>query len=229
MKRNTNEVFVVNQPSHSILSIVFVNNSKYPLSEESHNRLYELSKFSDLFFVFKSWSKEINLDKFSNLYSGCAWIVADGSLVETFLKVGLYSTSIFKCHTGTLVFPDINDLVEITEKESGRIQAVNMSSMSDPILKLSRLTAAELFDIYKTPKTLLGKDSNSGKYTIWKNESKIVFFRPSLFNKFSDTLSDEYIRSFSWSDIGYFIASGIRRLGLETTEADITNLEVGKL
>lgn len=229
MKRIEKEesgMFVVNQPDHAIMSIVFVGANEYPLSETIHDNLYELSKLSDIVFIFhKDGAKGINKDRFCNLYSGCAWTEASKSIVKSLLFVGEYDRNIFQNHVGYLIFSDIRTIPHISEENKKKVLSIVSSSVSDPILSLDRLTAEELCAIYSEPSDISSWiarpiNKNDKKYTIWKSSSDIIFLRPGTVSEFS-TLSTEYKDSFSWDDIRYFIASAVKRLGKENIGPDI--------
>lgn len=232
MKKAKNEVYIVNQPRKSIMSVVFIEKNEYPLPEKIHDRLYSLSELSDLFFVFHGeGNKGINEDKFCNLYSACGWIISGGNLPETFLKVGSYSNNIFKTHTGFLVFYSVFDIPDI-DGISENITSVNSGGLVQPIFKERRLGTDEIYKIYNSPAdigSLLNKtDGLDKKYSIWTSDSNLIFLRPDMFNKL-ETLGEDYIKSFSWSDIRYFIASGTKRLLIGNTNANLGDLEIGQL
>ena len=230
MKTKENEAYVVNQPTHAILSIIFIGSDLYPLSKNIHDNLYNLSQISDLFFVFhKSGMSGINPDKFCNLYSACGWTYSSSSLVDTFLFVGQYDMNIFKNHSGYLVFNTIQSIPAISEEDKTKIQGINSSGTVDPILEMTRLTSDELYRIYSTPSDISSwitrpVNRNDRKYSIWSSPSRIIFFRPSLFSKFFTT-TKEYNDSFSWDDIRYYIASAIKMLGLTNINSEILTVD----
>ena len=232
MKKEINEVYIVNQPKKSILSIVFIGKNEYPLPKDIHDRLYDLSGVSDLFFIFHNGgNRGINEDKFCNLYSGCGWIIAGDVLPQTFLKVGEYSSNIFKCHTGFLVISSIYDIPGIKEIEE-RIVSINSGGLVEPIFKERRLGSDEMYKIYNSPTDIgsfLNKTpGNDKKYSSWTSESSIIFLRPDILEKLK-TLGEDYNKTFTWTDIRYFIASGVKRLMIGNTSCDIGDLEIGKL
>lgn len=232
MKKETNEVYIVNQPKKSILSIIFVGKNEYPFSESIHNRLYDLSEISDLFFIFHNGGNHgINEDKFCNLYSGCGWTISSSCLPETFLKIGKYSINIFKSHTGFLILNSVYNVPNIKDIENN-ILSINSGGLVEPIFKERRLTSDEFYKIYNNPGdigSILSRTSKlDKKYSIWTSDSDIIFLRPDTFNRL-ETLGSEYFESFSWTDIRYFIASGIKRLMIGNTNCDIKDLEIGKL
>ena len=228
MKRieKENGMFVVNQPTHAIMSIVFIGTSEYPLTESIHDDLYELSTFSDIVFIFyKDGAKGINKDRFCNLYSGSAWVEESKSIVKSLLFVGEYDKNIFQNHTGYLIFNDIRSIPHISDKNKEKILSIVSSGTNDPILSLTRLSAEELCAIYSEPSDISSWitrpiNKSDKKYTIWKSTSDIIFLRPALVSEFN-TLSPEYKDSFSWDDIRYFIASAIKRLGKDNIDSNI--------
>ncbi len=231
MKKERNEVFVINQPQKALMSIVLIGKNEYPLSEKIHNRLYELSCISDLFFIFHDeGNRGINEDKFCNLYSACGWMIVNDSLPDTFIRAGKYGNEIFKKAAGYLVVSDVYSLPDIA---TDTIQKINSSGLLQPIFKERRLGTDEFYQIYNSPADIVSKltrptDGLDKKYSIWTSDSDIIFLRPDTFVKF-ETLPAEYIRSFSWSDIRYFIASAVKKLLIGNTNSDISDLDIGSL
>lgn len=231
MKKERNEVYVVNQPQKALMSIVLIGKNEYPLPEKIHSRLYELSCISDLFFVFHGeGNRGINEDKFCNLYSGCGWMIAGDSLAETFIRAGKYGNEIFKTPAGYLVIPDIYDLPEVA---TDNIQKINASGLVQPIFKERRLGTDEFYQIYNSPADIVSKltrptDKMDKKYSIWTSESSTIYLRPDTFEKF-ETLPAEYVRSFSWPDIRYFVASAVKKLLIGNTNSNIEDLDIGSL
>jgi hypothetical protein len=231
MKKERNEVYVVNQPQKALMSIVLIGKNEYPLSERIHNRLYELSCISDLFFIFHGeGNRGINEDKFCNLYSACGWMISRDSLPETFIRAGKYGNEIFKTPAGYLVVPDVYDLPDIA---ADIIQKINASGLVQPIFKERRLGTDEFYQIYNSPADIVSKltrptDGLDKKYSIWTSESNTIFLRPDTFGKF-ETLPAEYIKSFSWSDIRYFIASAVKKLLIGNTNSNVEDLDLGSL
>ena len=231
MKKERNEVYVINQPQKALMSIVLIGKNEYPLTDRIHDRLYELSCISDLFFIFHGeGNRGINEDKFCNLYSGCGWMIAGDSLPGSFIRAGKYGNEIFKTPAGYLVVSDVYALPEI---ETENIQKINGSGLLLPIFKERRLGTDEFYQIYNSPADIVSKlsrpiDKLDKKYSIWTSESDIIFFRPDLFEKF-ETLPAEYTRSFSWSDIRYFIASAVKKLLIGNTNSNIDDLDIGNI
>ena len=231
----TDEVYVVNQPKHSLISIVMVDNLKEdPLRESIHERLFKLSEVSDLFIIFKD-VEGIDPDKFAKLYTACAWIVKDMARteVQTFLKALEYSVVVFNSHAGYLAF-EAEKIKDVYEVDNEQLEEINASGLNWPIFKAQRLDADEMHRIYTINeergffRNIFGTDEERREYTTWKMTSSIAFFRPWLVPRFMD-LNEDYINSFTWKDIKYFLASACEYLGIKRIEADIFSLDINKI
>lgn len=236
MKVNLDEVYVVDtftvdNTKKSLISLIIVGQGEYPLSQEIHDRIYQLSKVSDLFFIFTETPK-IDPDKFCSLYSGSAWIISSGNLVKTYLKAMSYTYEILSSgnYRGTLTAYDIRELPEIDGEKLLRIVG---SALVQPILKMERLGPDEMYNIYSLPdKTSLFERNSSvkgdKKYSSWKGTSKLIFFRPGVVP--SGLLSFEskegYVETFTWKDIRYFLASSIMYLGVGHTDSEVLDVEI---
>ena len=157
-------------------------------------------------------------------------MIAGDSLAESFIRVGKYGNEIFKAAAGYLVISDVYNLPNIPIEN---IQKINASGLLQPIFKERRLGTDEFYQIYNSPADIVSKltrptDGLDKKYSIWTSDSDIIFLRPDIFGKF-ETLPAEYIRSFSWSDIRYFIASAVKKLLIGNTNSDISDLDIGSL
>jgi hypothetical protein len=239
-KIKTNEVYVVNQPKHAIMTFIFVD-PKEEITSNSHNLILNFSENTDVMFIFKN-IVGIDPDAFTKVYGGCSWIVADKILSRTFIKAITYSIVIFKDVVGFLTF----DLSDYTGQygsissffDISKLRQVVSSSISCPIFNASHLDSSEMREIYSTE----GKYVDTGKlnfpwkrpvekrreYTTWKKTSFTAFFRPSLFEKLN-MLSDDYIDSFTWNNIKYFLASACEYLGINRIKYDVFELNVNRL
>lgn len=235
MKINLDEVYVVDtfaadNTKKSLMSLIIVGQGEFPLSQEIHDRIYQLSKVSDLFFIFTETPK-IDPDKFCSLYSGSAWIISSGNLVKTYLKAMSYTYEILSNgnYRGTLTAYDIRELPEINEEKLLRIVG---SALVQPILKMERLGPDEMYDIYSLPeKTVLFEKrgiKGDKKYSSWKGTSKLIFFRPGVVSNglLSFESKEGYIETFTWKDIRYFLASSIMYLGVGHTDSEVLDVEI---
>ena len=241
-KIKTNEVYVVNQPKHAIMTLIFIDPQK-EITNDRHDLLLRYTENTDVMFIFKN-IKGINPDAFTKVYSGCSWIVSDKILTRTFIKAITYSIIIFKEVVGFLTF-DLSDFrVRWPNNGDGdlldipKLRQIASSTISCPIFEASHLDSSEMREIYSTE----GKYVDTGKlnfpwkrpiekrreYTTWKKTSFTAFFRPSLFEKFN-TLSDDYIDSFTWDNIKYFLASSCEYLGIKRLGYEVFNLNVNRL
>ena len=228
------EVYILHQPKHSIISLVLVNKKEFPLTEQEHESLDKLLSFSDVFFIFPSYAKGIKKEKFTSLYEGCGWIEESAGLPETYLHAILYSLEIFECHVGfcisriTDLKPElINPQLTIT---------VTASSINSPIFKIRKLTSPEFYDIYKDTNSGIFKSSrdNSNMYSSYTSESPILYFKRSNLGdiiNFWRAGEDKikYINSFTLADPRYFFASICKFLEVKTIDSEIYDLDVRQL
>ena len=232
------DIFILHQPKYAIISIVIVN-SKLPLSEKQHNQISKLEEFSDVFFIFSDTvfpeSRKINKNKFTSLYEGCGWINGGNNLCQTFLKSILYSLEIFETHAGFCII-NIDDLEDIeVEKYVSRIRSITASTITSPVFKIERLGPSEFYDIYLKKNSGVFKKDNptENMYCSYTSPSKILYFKRSVAGIFVDfwrsSENNEYINSFSQSDIRYFISSMTKFLTLQTIDSNIYDLDIGIL
>lgn len=228
------EVYVINQPKHAIMSLVFIDpESKRQYSsnfmQENHNWILELAENTDVMFIFKSMGG-IDPDVFSKVYGASSWIVSDKNLARTYIKAITYSIVIFKKLVGFLTVDNSDELSRLSIAQLSKIAG---SGINWPIFEATHLDSEEMFEIYKKEGSskpwLLSKDDKPEReYTTWKMTSRSAFFRPLLFEKL-DTLSDEYVDSFTWNHIKYFLASACEYLGIKRIDRDLFSLDVNRL
>jgi hypothetical protein len=239
-KVKTNEVYVVNQPKHAIMTFMFID-PKEELLYSCHELILKFSENTDVIFIFKNING-IDPDAFAKVYGGCSWIVSDKNLTKTFIKTLTYAIIIFKDPVGFLTFDiadyRLNCYYSVNSMEISKLEQVAASSISWPIFEASHLSGDEMYEIYS--RNNKSEDNNfisfpwtkpvekRREYTTWKMTSFTAFFRPSLFEKLN-TLSDDYIESFTWNNIKYFLASACEYLGMKRINYDIFSLNVNKL
>lgn len=151
MKINKGEVYVINQPKHTLLSIIVVNSNIYDLI---HNNFYNLSKVSDIIFLFSDFynndQRRINKEKFTSLYQACGFIDCPGSDINSYLfKMLSYSKEIFNKHVGYLITEtSLLTGIEINDEFNNKLLEITGSSIIKPIFKIRRSTNSELKKIY---------------------------------------------------------------------------------
>lgn len=204
VKFNKKEVvYVINQPNHSLLSIVVVDDkTDFPLSENIHNNIEKLREISDIIFLFSNNSKNINRKKFTSLYRACGYIESDRNINETLLKLLYYSLEIFGSKIVGNIIVNISDLEEFSDKLRDNIIKINMSPVMKPIFKIRRLSSKEYYDIYKIKTDNISngmtltsyfleyttginiinqfksnKIDNIGMYSSFTSDSKILYFK----------------------------------------------------
>lgn len=226
------EIYILHQPKHSVISIVLID-SEFPVPQEQHESLGKLLRFSDLFFVFPKSVKGIGKEKFTNLYEGCGWIEEGPGISETYLRTILYSLEIFECHVGFCILR-LSDLkLDIIDPE--KIISITGSSISSPIFKTRKLTSQEFYDIYKETNTGIFKPSQDSfnMYASYTSGSPILYFKRSsigiIIDFWRSSEDNNYIKSFTFQDPRYFFASVCKFLGISTIDSEIYGLDIGKL
>lgn len=240
-KLDKDEVFVLNQPCHTIFSLVVVD-SVFPISSDVHDALGKLAEVSDLVFVFSdNFGGSINRMKFSSLYNACAWLDSGDSISDSLFKVLQYDLEVFEGqHISYLVY-NSSDLTYIGNEFIDQIQKINMMSISKPIFKSRRLSSEEYYEIYKlgnNEKSKLRifeskkekKSDISNMYCSYTSDSSVLFFKRGtidLFVKFwCDPETKAYIGTFQKWDCRYLFASLTKRLGIDTFDCNIEELKI---
>ena len=226
------EIYILQQPKHSIISIVLVD-SVFPIPEPQHESLAKLLEFSDIFFVFPKGVKGIEKEKFTSLYEGCGWVEEGSGLIETYLRAVLYSLEIFECHVG-FCMSRLTDLkTDIIDPQ--KIISLTGSSLVSPVFETRKLTSHEFYEIYKEANSGIFKthSDTSNMYASYTSESPILYFKRSNLGTIIDfwrsSENNKYIKSFTLSDPRYFFASVCKFLGIGTLNSNIHDLDVGKL
>lgn len=241
MNRETDQVYLINQPKH-ITSTIIVLGDVFPLPSEEHDDIEKLCEISDVLFIFApnhfTHQKDINFDKFASLYRSCAWIESGASLGSTLIKLVEYDKEIFSCHRSTVIMNSNH----LGNTDTERIMSLVSSSISKPVMKVERLRSEEFYDIYKedsysspilkylSPK----RDSLEKAFCSYRAVSDLVFFREStldnilnFYNSPNDDFPKKYIESFTGGDIMYLLGSLIKYLGIDYL--DINYLDKIKL
>lgn len=226
------EIYILHQPKHSILSIILVN-SEFPIPEPQHNSLSKLLEFSDVFFIFPKSIKGIDKEKFTSLYEGCGWIEESLRLPETYLHAILYSLEIFECHVGFCISRLSDLILDIIDPQ--KIISLTGSSIVSPVFKTRKLTSPEFYNIYKETNSGIfkTKSDSSNMYASYTSESPILYFKRSNLGTIVDfwksVEDNKYINSFTLKDPRYFFASVCKFLGINTLNSDIHDLDIGKI
>ena len=258
MTRNEKDViYLMNQPKHSILSIVVLKDI-FPLSEKIHEVIEKLLEKSDVILVYSEKYfpniNKINKDRFANIYRVNGWISSDNNLAKTIISVLSYSLNIFKSHT-TFVLVNSDDLEDYDNNLLENIQTASLT-ISRPVFKTKRLSSDQYYQIYKEDDNIQETES---KETFFKKIKKVIKYcyrkftkKPLVINKSDyllrsyssyttdskaflfktvtatnivefakDPLQKDYINSFDWSDFRYFFTSVIKKLNLETINANL--------
>lgn len=240
-------MYVQEQPKHSIVSILIMDPNGM-LSEENHQALDKLGKFSDIIFIFLG-EGSINQRKFTSLYHGIAWtsIGDEGeNLAVTQFKVLQYCKEIFNTHQVYLL-GNVLDQKEVDINEE-QIQLISMSTIIKPIYKAHRLTAEETRNIYwknsdttnndKPSKIKLfwsalinrkGNDDFCNMYYTWNTSSSLIFLRSNTIELFLKIIKEDYLQTFSGDNFSSSIVSGLKKLGIDNLDSDLKNIDYGNL
>lgn len=238
-------MYVQEQPKHSIVSILVMDPNGV-LSEENHQALDKLGKFSDLIFIFLG-EGSINQRKFTSLYHGTAWtsIGDEGeNLAVTQFKVLQYCKEVFNTHQVYLLGNALDQKEEDINED--QVQLIAMSTIIKPIYKAHRLTAEETRNIYwktgtnndKPSKIKLfwsalisRKDDNDScnMYYTWNTSSPLIFLRSSTIELFLKILKKDYLQTFSSNNFSCSIISGLKKLGIDNLDSDLKNVDYGNL
>lgn len=245
---NKNEIYVLNQPKHTIMTCVIVFNV-FPKSQDIHDAFDKLQGISDLMFIFQNDVEQyINPRKFASLYQACGFIISESNIDYSLIKSMYYSKEIFGKHISYLITTDTNlEEVENLDKTINNISQVNISTIQKPVLEIVRLTDKQLFDYYTLEpeknftkfKKFLGFDKSSdvfNMFTTHTTSSNIVFVRAVTMENFlelfgeSDKKVINFLNSFQTNKFpGSMLASYFRQAGILTMNKDIESLDINKL
>lgn len=238
------EMYVVNQPRKSIVSLVLFDEN---ITDEIHENIIKLNEISDVIFIFSREYKRIDKNKLTSLYNGCAWIESYDNLGFTFFKVLDYCVQIFRMHNSFLLI-NMNNLVGIGDKFFDNIKSVNSSSITKPIFKLRQLSAGDYKQIY-TRKEIsedsfldkvrrffgvydeLEEENEDNMFCSYTSDSvALVYFRPTILKMIEFNSENVYSELFdNMSDCRYLFASMTKYLNLDIIDCSIENLAIGKL
>lgn len=254
MKTEKNEMYVLRQPEHAILTAVIVN-EPIPFAETIHNNVDKLVENSDVVFIYSGVWEKIDLNKLASLYSVCAWIEVKDSISETLFKVFEYSLEIFDKHVGFNV-TDLESLKEgLSSKFFSNTLSVLQSTITKPVFKIRRLNELELFTFYantkdadNSNKSLLSRWSNKkenssqddfGTFCTHRAISNVLFIKRGTIKLMLDFIKEfdasenhEPSKLFdirTFNDCRYLLASFIKYIGIETLDFNIEDLDIGKL
>ena len=248
-----NEVYVANQPQHAVISLIIVGDT-WPLSENLHDNIFRLEEISDVVFVFSDkyfpGHKNIDKNKFANLYRACAWIESDESLSETIFKILKYSEAIFQKHVGYCFMNSWDIEQKLTQDTLDNIVKATSSDLYKPIFKLYRLSNEELWNIYKiephesieyNKTSILRKflkldkynkpTDNSNMFSTYSSKSDILLLKKQVINtliNFDNTDELGISKTFITNDIRFLLASLVKYLGIDNINCSIENLKLGK-
>lgn len=238
------EMYVVNQPKHSIVSLVVFNSD---ITDNTHKNIIKLCEMSDVVFIFpKDTDRRIDRNKLTTLYSGCSWMDSYDNLGFTIFKVLEYCINIFQSHH-TYLITSISELSDICSEFFEKVVTVNASNVKDPIYKLTQLSGDEYKNIYtrkivKNDSFLnkirkffgyddeLEEDNDENTFCSYTSESKVlVYFRQTILKLIEFNNSNVYSELFTADDPRYLFASMTKYLGIDIINCSVEDLSIGKL
>lgn len=250
------EIYIFEQPKHIISSIIIVKNN-FPINEELHKKLEDLSKISDLYFIFSDYhfikSRKIDKEKFTKLYRAGGMIdTVENNLGDSLFKLLDYDITIFQKHLSFIILDTESNL---NNKTIENLTKLTGSTIVRPVFKIRRLTSQEFFQIYKNDEEEKEKISNTwinklfnkpklennsnlfGAYCSYTSESDVIFFKLStikvLISEYLEApefIKDIFIKSFNEeSDIRYLISSIIKYLGINNLNINLEDVEINQV
>lgn len=241
MKRNNREkgeVNVISQPKHPILSLFVVDQDKikFPLTDTLHDCIFKVGETTDIFFIFLGPNNSLLPDVFSSLYGGCGYIEEPGrDMTGVLFKVFKYAREIFETHKSFTIWK-MEEEVKDPDKVCESVLKGCMSDLKWPIFNIRRLSPSELCDIYTKEeggdrfKGFLEdlyerywkkgtRERGDNRYSTWTSNSPVMFFNFLTIDKFLEAYEreedGEWIRTFSWTDYRYLLASLTKHLGIK--------------
>lgn len=220
------EIYVINQPKHILLSVVVVD-CDLPLTQDVHENINELRSISDVLFVFSDRFQDINKKKFTALYECCGYIESTGNIGRTVMKAMIYGKEIFEKHIGFTV----GCLSSLRKSGfSGKLQTLLGSSISQPVFKLRRLSSEEYYEIYKEKRTcfLCNKENVDNMFCSYTTDSMMMFFRARTIDILFDFMNSnkDVVDSFKKTDPRFFYASLIKFLNIELVDKNLEDVEI---
>lgn len=242
------EVCIFQQPSHTILSVVVVEEAlmSVPLPQKTHDDLPRLEECSDVFFVFQGSFGRVDLEKFVTLYGGIGYVRVREDIVSALFSVFQYAHEIFETPLTYALwkFEEIEDKVRDMKKVGEVLQRVTMSDLKWPLINLRRLSPTELAQIYlrSTPikEKVLGKFLEEfwagywwGKsrrrenlYTTYTSESVVIVFKRVVIERLLKAWEEEreWIETFKWADYRKMLASLLKHIDQKVQLVDVEEL-----
>jgi hypothetical protein len=258
MEKEKKYVWVVKQPSHSIVSFVRFTKVDGPIEPHAFCFLEELSKKSDIIFIFPSGSELlVDRQKLTSLYNGCAYTTENNDdVVNTILFAIQYVNRVFQRHLSYILFKDLQSFPEKEERFFHNLDQFNMSNSLSAVCEVERLSPDRLYDIYriresdkvivKIPwwKRLHGESKTREEirtnifnlYAKYEVISGTIFFKVGHINALLDSYEKDdrwlanYSLTFGQSDNwNLFFGSYIKMSGTALLNKDIEKFNIGNL
>lgn len=241
-------MYIIGKPMHTILTILTVPET--PLTKESHEAVARLGEISDIIFIFKSpQEKTVDIPKFTNLYEGYGYYVADQetNIGQAVVESLVYGYEVIRKHTSYLV-TSVGDLpIVASEKGVRNIETVNASSIFKPVYLAERLGPEELEKIYQKPsptvvggswwkksREVVAPDTPDKMWARWKAASKAIWLRSQTIGlirltEYEDPEFYQYSKTFTFSTPDILLVSYLKKLGVDNINACIEELNVNSL
>ena len=243
MKIINDQIYIIEQPSHSILSIMVLEEEKvkFPISQKIHNDLPKLEECSDVFFIFLGDFNMIDMEKFTSLYGGIGYLKSKDPTLALFETLQ-YGKEIFETHITYAIwkFEEIETKIKDMKKVGSNFQRVTMSDLNWPIFEIRRLGPQELCDIYmkgednkKMNKFLelwykyyWKDDRKENKYSTYTSDTTCQVFKRSIVEKLLEAWKNEreWIDTFTWADYRYLLASLTKHLNIKIQSHNIEEI-----
>lgn len=253
MEEFKDRMYVVEQPKHTIVSLVYAKELiDKPLTKEEFNFFTKLADKTDVIYIFpQSPLSKIDCRKFTSLYCGCGYAIINENLLTTFMFVLQYVNRVFEKHMTYLYLRNPHNVPPNPDKFFSNLEQVNMSSIASIICEIVRLGPDELYQLYvRRPEEItrikIGKFWNkedvtlysSSKYNIYTRYSVLgdnIVFRAGHINVLiNNYLNDpdflDYFKTFTDSEtVKFFIGSYIKASGTSHLNKSIENFNIGNL
>lgn len=246
-----NEVYAFFTPK-KFLNIIIVNDD---ISEETHKNIDLLAEHSSIFFIFRNYAdSKIDYRKFTKLYRGCGFIVANASPdlskgdklpVETLFKTLLYCKEVFEIQN--IGITHLSNLEGFSVKDYfGKVEKLLVKQLGAAVLDITRIEFQELRYYYTIDES---EEKKTAKLTFWKGKkwedgddilwhaykthysnSKVIFLPISVVSQLMEAWIEDkknMIKSFKDCSCDFIVfASLIHELHLQYVNSDILDLEI---
>lgn len=229
---NKNAMYVIEQPKHSIASIISMN-SDFPICKNTHDNIRKLGEFTDLIFVFPEVPRGVDIEKFTTLYQGSSYLVGNSKSLAIPTKISIqYCVEVFNKHVAFLMTSmraleykqldlNIQSIQEITASPDTR----------RPILEIVESDENALSEIYmyEEKRFFDTHDKIGRKYSSFYTPSPIIYFKALTLKNLMELCTDEFLETFTEPDLSFMWASSIIRKGIGHTNSDLLKVKINDI